>query len=330
MEITSIQCGQRYFSRALECGLEKLGIVLCLLLWVAVASSVCAAEVAPVPEPAPATVLEIVREGDLVALKKLLAEGLSPDAKDKWGTPLISMAAKRGHESIVRLLLEHGASPSVAMRGSLPLHFAAEGGNTNLINLFLEKGNPLNATMDMGASVFYFTVSKRHFEAAKLLLEKGADPNLYRPPYNYPRLFTPLAQAIYYEDREMVELLLKYGADVNAPDNTGAPSYFQACMLDSTSLLELMLSKGAKPDFVSREGSTPLMWAASAGSLANVKLLVGKGAKIDRTTRVMFSMNQENALTARDMAIISKHKEVADYLAKADPASSKVRIHIIK
>ncbi len=285
-------------------------------------------------EIAPSSVIEAVKTGDLAALKKQLGEGVSADAKDKWGSPLVSLAAQAGHEDIVRLLLEQGASPANTMRGSLPLHFAAEGGNTNLVVLFLEKGNPINATMEAGMSVLYFAVKGKHHDAARLLLERGADANLYRPVQNVRRIYLPLSQAIANEDRKMVELLIKHGADFNALDNIGIPAYFEAARISSSSLLKYFLGLGAEPDRVSQEGSTPLMWAAAHGSLENVRLLVSKNVQADRRSQVIFAFKNDQPLSARDMAVKNGETEVAAFLEKQVQSSGKAqpqpRIHFIK
>lgn len=272
-----------------------------------------------------------VKSGDINAVKKLVSSGLSVDAKDTRLNPLLALAVDEGREEMVDFLLSQGASLQATNRlGALPVHFAAIRGNVKLVALFLEKGNDINAVIENGMTPLGLAVSNGHIEVVKYLLEKGADPNIRRPQYNYPREGLPLSYAIVNEQREMVELLLQHGADINATDNTGAPAYFDACTLESSSMLELMLSKGADPDRVSREGSTPLMWAASAGSLENVKLLASKRVKLDRTTRIIFSMNESKALTARELALRNGHKSVAEFLEKADPNSVKVRVHIIK
>ena len=48
-------------------------------------------------------------KGDTIEVKRLLDSGANPDAaaRDDW-TPL-TVAAREGHESVVRLLIDHGA-----------------------------------------------------------------------------------------------------------------------------------------------------------------------------------------------------------------------------
>lgn len=286
---------------------------------------------APAAALAPDEALAAIQSGDVKTLQGLLAGGLPVSATNKFGAPLLGLAALAGHEPVVRLLLDQGASAATpSSRGALPLHFAAEGGNTNLLALFLEQGNPINATTGMGFTAFYFTVQSRHAPAARFLLAKGADPNLYTPSNSFPRFLRPLGQAINQQDKSLVELILKHGGDFNALDNLGNPTYFEAATQSSPAMLEFFLALGAEPDKVSREGSTPLMWAAAAGQLKSVQLLVSKGAQVDRRTRTLFGFGFEQPVSARDIALKNQHAAVVTFLERAGSASSKTRIHIIK
>ncbi len=57
--------------------------------------------------------VDSIKRGDTEAVGWLLAAGTNPDAVDFLeGHPALRIATARGHLSIVRLLLEHGARPS--------------------------------------------------------------------------------------------------------------------------------------------------------------------------------------------------------------------------
>ena len=62
--------------------------------------------------------------GDLTAMKKALADGADPNAKDpQSGGTLLSTAALMGHTKVVALLLEHGADINAKSRdGGTALH----------------------------------------------------------------------------------------------------------------------------------------------------------------------------------------------------------------
>ena len=65
-------------------------------------------------------------------------------------TPLHA-AAEAGHDAIVSLLLDHGASVSaVTDTGYLPLHLAASGGHLASVSHLVEAGSPLDEVTTAG------------------------------------------------------------------------------------------------------------------------------------------------------------------------------------
>lgn len=92
------------------------------------------------------------------------------------------------------------------------LFYAAETGQLDLAREFLDKGaNPDYA--ELGRTALATVVFKDHVEAARLLLERGANPNLKSEDG-----LTPLMQA---KSGEMVKLLAEHRANPKACDDDG-------------------------------------------------------------------------------------------------------------
>lgn len=72
---------------------------------------------------------------------------------------------------------------------------------------------------------------------------------------------------------EMVEVLLKAGANVNAKDNEGATPLHYAAMNDATKLAELLLKAGANVNEKTHSGITPIEAAIRANSSATAEVL---------------------------------------------------------
>lgn len=90
---------------------------------------------------------------------------------------------------------------------------------------------------------------------------------------------TALHWAAYWDDVEMMKLLLAAGANVHAVTRVGAiPPLFLACANGSSAALELLLKAGANPNSINANGTTALMMAASSGNANAVKLLLDEGA----------------------------------------------------
>jgi ankyrin repeat protein len=77
----------------------------------------------------------------------------------------------------------------------------------------------------------------------------------------------------------MATLLLRYGARVDALNQTGGTALHDAALGGSPAVIDLLIQHGAKVDAVDREsGATPLMVAASMGRTEAVATLLKRGA----------------------------------------------------
>ena len=114
--------------------------------------------------------------GDLAAVKALLP-ALAPgqiDATRKSGATALLIAAADGHLEILRLLLDHGASPKVSLpKGATPLYMAAQNGRTEVVNELLARSPAqLNTAETGGVTPLMIACAKGHLETVKLLLDQ--------------------------------------------------------------------------------------------------------------------------------------------------------------
>ncbi|CAK7197659.1 Ankyrin repeat domain-containing protein 17 [Sporothrix eucalyptigena] len=105
------------------------------------------------------------------------------------------------------------------------------------------------------------TTTKTAIEMVKLLLDHGADPNLYAKAYR-----TPLMQAIVRGDVPVVRLLLDRGAD---------PNLFNPDYRDGETALTLAATRGGPRE----------RYGKDKGSVEITRLLLERGAKADAVTR---------------------------------------------
>ena len=80
-------------------------------------------------------------------------------------------------------------------------------------------------------------------------------------------------------DKPMVELLLHYGADLNAKNDDGEVALHYAALDGYTDIVQILLDHNADVNVKSEIGMTPLKFAESKGHTDVVTLLKQHGAK---------------------------------------------------
>ena len=77
---------------------------------------------------------------------------------------------------------------------------------------------------------------------------------------------TPLAFASYWGCLNLVEILLQYGADTDAPDKYGDTPLICAAKYSCEQVTNVLIDYGANINAVDHSGKTALMWTAIAGA----------------------------------------------------------------
>ena len=157
-----------------------------------------------------------------------------------YETPLL-IAARRGHDEIIKLLVDHGADIGAKnYEGVSPFHEA------------------------MGRSV--------ERETLEYMLQRGKqfDVNPRTPPTQPP----PLSLAAWRGFRGIAEELIRRGAKVNALNSfTGNTALHYAAMKGNRELAVLLLARGADPSIKNRGGRTAFDEAEKAGNAEVAKIL---------------------------------------------------------
>lgn len=126
----------------------------------------------------------------------------------EW-TALIT-AAKQGNDTIVQLLLEHGADPKTCISpdGESPLHEASREGHESVVLLLLNAGADIESVGWSGMSPLAIAAHNGKITVVGLLLARNAQIN----SSSWDRRWTPLDFAREFRYREVEHLLIKHGA----------------------------------------------------------------------------------------------------------------------
>jgi ankyrin repeat protein len=118
-------------------------------------------------------------------------------------------------------------------------------------------------------------VEKGNIEAVKQHLTAGTDVNLKDEDGE----LTPLQMAAGEGQKEIAELLIAKGADVNAMTADGLTALFAAILGPHKEIAELLIAKGADVNARGFLGMTPLNMAADEGEKEIAALLRKHGGK---------------------------------------------------
>jgi cytohesin len=147
------------------------------------------------------TILNAATGGDIEAVKEFLVAGADVNAKERRGQTPLHAATYRGHTALVELLIANDADVNaLSVNGKTPLDWA----NDEIADLIRKHGGK-HSTINMAAGA-------GNAEGVKEFLVAGADVNadMYGG--------TPLHRAAVWGHKEIVELLIDKGADVNVKD----------------------------------------------------------------------------------------------------------------
>jgi ankyrin repeat protein len=127
---------------------------------------------------------------------------------------------------------------------------------------------------------------------------------------------TPLNCAVRKGSREIAELLLRSGADVNGPDELGLTPLHCAAGEGNTPMLRFLISTGARVNATAHGGVTPLHMAVNSRSRDVVELLVTNGADltVKSITPGFAGPSLDKLYTPLQWAVKTRQTEVANIL----------------
>lgn len=170
------------------------------------------------------------RSGDLDRMRELLGEGIPVDAAEsRNGHRALHQAAGADHAAAVELLLEAGADlEGRDGKGETPLIKAAIGAAADAGRLLLEAGAEVGARSEPdgatalsalaggaalrrmgGGDAADPSVVEAELELARMLFERGADPNLYSGD-------SPVKVLVVTQNEELLALFVEHGAHIAA------------------------------------------------------------------------------------------------------------------
>ncbi|MDP7051097.1 MAG: ankyrin repeat domain-containing protein [Verrucomicrobiota bacterium] len=165
-----------------------------------------------------------------------------------------------------------------AEKSGISIHRAAWEGNIKAVEQYLAAGKDVNVKDDLyGDTPLLWATGFGHKEVIEMLIAKGANVNSKAEGG-----WTPLHYATGGNDQEIVRLLIAEGADLNSKNAKDqiTPLHW-ATWRGHEEVVELLIIKGADINAKNKSGGTPLHNAAWKGHKEIIDLLIGKGADVN-------------------------------------------------
>ena len=195
-------------------------------------------------------------------------------ATDILGNVAIAWASQRGHERVVRVLLErsdiNSGTPSTKY-GSAPLLWAAENGHEGVVRILLERNDVNPNKLDGHRRTPLLWASKNgHEGVVRMLLERN-DVNPDKRDFSRP---TPLSWASLKGHEGVVKMLLERN-DINPNHSSfGLTPLHMASGEGHYGVVRMLLSRNDINPNQSSFGQTPLWLASEKGHEGIVKMLL--------------------------------------------------------
>jgi ankyrin repeat protein len=220
-----------------------------------------------------------IRKNDLATARHLLNRNVSPD--EPYSDPPLSVAIRHQRLDIVQLLYEHNVKGFMDEFNRTEIHVAARVGNLAILEFIWNKLKPRHqhdgflhrADLD-GMTPLHYGAASGSLDCVRFLLREGADVNSC-PEHG----MTPLHYAAKSPNaREIIEVLVQAGAQVDAAASNGESALFGAVESDDKDAVAALLRAGASVTLRNQYNETVLHTAAYSSSLSLLQTLVDAGA----------------------------------------------------
>jgi len=206
--------------------------------------------------------------GYLQIVQALIKAGANVNAQNDQGYTALM---RTDNLLIAQILIKAGANVNAKNTedeaGDTVLIQAAAYGDHQIVKTLIKAGANVNAKNNYGETAL---VLAKNSLVVQTLIQAGAYDN------------TALMNAARSNNLEMVQMLIKAGANVNTRDQDDLTVLMHAAVTNSPMvIIQALIQAGADINAITNKGDTALMFAARFGHLAPVKELIKAGAHVN-------------------------------------------------
>ncbi|XP_070579650.1 transient receptor potential cation channel subfamily A member 1-like [Ptychodera flava] len=241
-------------------------------------------------------------KGQSEAALSLLLNGANICATDHVLKTCLHWAVEENHVKYVSALLRHGAEILLNSKDSndqTPLHYAAENGNLEMLQLLLSNGAKPDVKDAEEKVPLHIAAQYGQRDCAEALTE--ANPMQLNEDDIDGR--TPLLLASVHGHHKVANALLKIGANISSRDDTRMSALSLAASKGHVDTVKVLIRNHADVHAVDKNKNTALHHSAASGHVAVTKKLLEKGADV--------TMENDAGKNALEVAIEKLHEGTA-------------------
>ncbi len=237
-----------------------------------------------------------VESGGPKSVNLLMRNRADPSIETRFGVTPLEMAIQKNRLSIARILLQTNTSYAGIHRVLLQaIQIDMDGLSYDLI----KRDNELGSLDDQGRTALWHSASRgMPRTSGNLIASSKIDINQVDVNGH-----SALAQAIVNGHNEIVQMLLKWKADLTRKTNEGNTLLMLAVLSRKPELVELLLKRRVDVNAQDNVGDTALMLAAGTDQSRVIEMLIIAGADMQ--------LRNKEELNAYQIAINSGHEDAA-------------------
>lgn len=222
---------------------------------------------------------------DIEVVKLLIDAKVNVNLQNKRGKTALHYAVdevpdpvhQRVESDPIKQLIDAGADLTLQDKdGFTVLHTAVSCGKMITVLLLVEQpslSSYINLQDKHGYTALYLAVENQSMVIAEMLIVAGADVQIGPILLQYLRT---------NDDPDMVQAIIRNGADINFQDKDGDTPMHVAISNGNEWAVEMLIEEGVDINCPDREGCTPLHIAVSTGDCAIIKLVLNaKDCKVN-------------------------------------------------
>ena len=260
----------------------------------------------------------------------MLDEGVDINLKAIEGNSVMHCAVSSQNLELIQMLIDRGGDVNVRNRYNYrPLHWAAEYGNLDVIKLLVLNKAKVNIKTNVMFIIretktpLYLAIENGHIEAAKYLIQNKAKVDELNDSSNA----TALSQAASLGQTDIVKFLLENGASPNGVSKRGMNDYYKFPLAAAANkeIVELLINEGADVNARNSNYSTALHELASSIKRKDLNNEAGK-KKLEALKALIAHGADPNALDYHNRKPLSlaECKEVGELLIEAAKNSNEI------